>query len=166
MKTINDQPQQQQCAGGKTNASKLSIPKSPNGDDSGSGCSNGHLGAERRYRNDYYSGVYQFGGEFKINFMSGDRISVKQTFNGNDGPFFIMAVEKSGIPAVHAYPYRISHCRSSWKGELWTKPSPLQIAEQFSTRHVTLAGFGSQDQSRRVGGVAETSDGFKRIQTV
>lgn len=43
---------------------------------------------------------------------------------------------------------------------------PLQIAEQFSTRHVTLAGFGSQDQSRRVGGVAETSDGFKRIQTV
>lgn len=84
--------------------------------------------------------------------MSGDRISVKQTFNGNNDPFFIMAVKKSGIPAVHAYAYRISHCRSSWKGEgeeIWTKPSPLQIAEHFSNGRVTLAGFGSQDQSRR-----------------
>lgn len=87
---------QQQCAGGSVNGNTFSIPQSPNGSTSGSGCANGHLRAERRYKDDYSSGVHQFGGEFKINSMSGSRISVKQTFNGDDGPFFIMAVEQGG----------------------------------------------------------------------
>ncbi|KFG83516.1 hypothetical protein MANI_017550 [Metarhizium anisopliae] len=95
---VEDHPNysQQQCAGGKVSGNTFSIPKSPNGDTSGSGCSNGHLRAERRYKDDYSSGVHQFGGEFKINSMSGSRISIKQTFNGNSGPYFIMGVEQGG----------------------------------------------------------------------
>ena len=53
----------QQCAGGSVNGDTFSIPKSPNGDTSGSGCSNGHLRAERRYKDDYTTGVHQFGGQ-------------------------------------------------------------------------------------------------------
>ncbi|OAQ69223.1 hypothetical protein VFPPC_05320 [Pochonia chlamydosporia 170] len=95
---VQDKPSfsQQQCAGGKVSGNTFSIPKSPNGDTSGSGCSNGHLRAERRYKDDYSSGIRQFGGEFKINSMSGSRISIKQTFNGNSGPYFIMGVEQGG----------------------------------------------------------------------
>jgi hypothetical protein len=85
-----------QCAGGKVSGELYTIPANPNGDTSGSGCSNGHLRAERRYRNDYTSGVHQFSGTFKINSMSGNRISLKQTFNGDTGPYFIMAVEQGG----------------------------------------------------------------------
>ncbi|KAK5991574.1 hypothetical protein PT974_09859 [Cladobotryum mycophilum] len=87
---------QQQCAGGSVSGSTFYIPKSPNGSTSGSGCSNGHLRAERRYNNDYSSGVHQFGGSFTINSMSGNRLSIKQTFNGNAGPYFIMGVEQGG----------------------------------------------------------------------
>lgn len=95
---VQDYPSysEQECAGGHVNGNTFTIPKSADGSNGGSGCSNGHLRAERRYRNDYSSGVHQFGGEFKINYMSGDRISIKQTFNGKDGPFFIMGVEQGG----------------------------------------------------------------------
>jgi hypothetical protein len=86
----------QQCAGGKVSSNTFTLPKSPNGSTSGSGCSNGHLRAERRYTNDYSSGVHQFGGEFKITSLTGDRIALKQTFNGDAGPYFIMGIKSSG----------------------------------------------------------------------
>ncbi|KAM3471371.1 hypothetical protein MY8738_009358 [Beauveria namnaoensis] len=86
----------QQCQGGQVSGDTFTIPKKPNGSGGGSGCSNGHLRAERRYKNDYSSGTHQFGGVFKINSMSGNRISIKQTFNGNSGPYFIMGVEQGG----------------------------------------------------------------------
>ncbi|CEJ91920.1 hypothetical protein VHEMI07603 [[Torrubiella] hemipterigena] len=89
-----------QCAGGKVNGDTFELPKSPNGSTSGPGCGNGHLRAERRYNDNYSSGVHQFSGEFKINSMSGSRICLKQTFNGsgggNGGPYFLLAVEKGG----------------------------------------------------------------------
>ncbi|KAF7561106.1 hypothetical protein G7046_g3050 [Stylonectria norvegica] len=87
---------QQACAGGSVSGNTFTIPVSPNGSTSGSGCSNGHLRAERRYTDDYTTGVHQFGGEFKINSMSGSRISIKQTFNGDAGPYFILGVENGG----------------------------------------------------------------------
>lgn len=86
----------QECAGGKVSGNTFTLPKSPNGSTSGSGCSNGHLRAERRYTNNYSSGVHQFGGEFKITSLSGDRIALKQTFNGDDGPYFIMGIKNTG----------------------------------------------------------------------
>lgn len=86
----------QECAGGSVSGSTFTIPSSPNGDDSGAGCSNGHLRAERRYTNDYTSGIHQFGGSFTITDQSGDKIALKQTFNGDDGPYFIMAVKAGG----------------------------------------------------------------------
>lgn len=89
-----------QCAGGKVNGDDFYLPKSPNGSTSGPGCGNGHLRAERRYNDNYSSGVHQFSGEFKINSMSGSRICLKQTFNGSGGgdggPYFLLAVEKGG----------------------------------------------------------------------
>ncbi|KAL7942886.1 hypothetical protein V8C42DRAFT_330656 [Trichoderma barbatum] len=88
--------QTQNCAGGSVSGSTFTIPKSPNGSTSGAGCSNGHLRAERRYNNDYTSGVHQFAGTFKINSMGGSRIALKQTFNGNTGPYFILAVDTGG----------------------------------------------------------------------
>ena len=86
----------QECAGGKVSGDTFTLPKSPNGSTSGSGCSNGHLRAERRYTNDYTSGVHQFGGEFKITSLTGTGISLKQTFNGDAGPYFIMGIKSSG----------------------------------------------------------------------
>ncbi|CEJ80608.1 hypothetical protein VHEMI00782 [[Torrubiella] hemipterigena] len=85
----------QHCAGGSVSGNTFKIPKEADGSHSGSGCSNGHLRAERRF-DDYSSGTHQFGGSFKINSMSGDKISIKQTFHGSDGPFFIMGVQKNG----------------------------------------------------------------------
>lgn len=87
----------QACEGGKVSGNTFYIPKDKNGNNSGAGCSNGHLRAERRF-DDYTSsqGVHQFGGTFKINSMSGNRISVKQSFNGDAGPYFIMGVEQGG----------------------------------------------------------------------
>lgn len=93
--SVNPKYSEQQCAGGKVSGNTFSIPKTATGG-GGSGCGNGHMRAERRYNNDYSSGTHQFGGTFKINSMTGDRISIKQTFNGDSGPFFIMGVEKSG----------------------------------------------------------------------
>lgn len=92
---------EQECSGGKVNGLTFTLPKNPSGG-GGSGCNNGHARAERRYRNDYSSGVRQFGGQFKINSMSGSRISIKQTFNGSTGPYLILAVDKGGrLYAVH-----------------------------------------------------------------
>ncbi|KAL7788928.1 hypothetical protein V8C37DRAFT_222832 [Trichoderma ceciliae] len=88
--------QTQTCAGGSVSGSTFSIPASPNGSTSGSGCSNGHLRAERRYTDDYSSGVHQFAGTFKINSIGGSRIAIKQTFNGSTGPYFILAVDTGG----------------------------------------------------------------------
>ncbi len=86
----------QQCAGGSVSGDTFKLPKSPNGSTSGSGCSNGHLRAERRYNNDYSSGVHQFGGVFKITSLTGDKIALKQTFNGDAGPYFIMGIKSNG----------------------------------------------------------------------
>jgi hypothetical protein len=86
----------QQCAGGVVSGNVFTIPTSPNGSTSGSGCSNGHLRAERRYTNDYTSGIHQFGGSFTITSQTGNRIAIKQTFNGDSGPYFIMGVKDGG----------------------------------------------------------------------
>ena len=51
--------------------------------------------AERRYV-DYSSGSHRFNGTFKITSMSGSRISLKQTFHDNAGPYFLLAVESGG----------------------------------------------------------------------
>jgi hypothetical protein len=51
--------------------------------------------AERRYA-DYSSGSHRFNGTFKITSMSGSRISLKQTFDDNVGPYFLLAVESGG----------------------------------------------------------------------
>jgi hypothetical protein len=40
--------------------------------------------------------VHQFGGAFKVTSMTGDRIALKQTFNGDAGPYFIMAIKSNG----------------------------------------------------------------------
>lgn len=89
-----------QCAGGKVHDDVFALPKSPNGNTDGPGCGNGHLRAERRYNDNYSSGVHQFSGAFTINSMSGSRICLKQTFRGsgggNGGPYFLLAVEQGG----------------------------------------------------------------------
>ncbi|KAM3562248.1 hypothetical protein MY1884_001948 [Beauveria asiatica] len=76
----------QQCEGGQVSGDTFSIPKKPNG----------HGGGSAPIQQRYSSGTHQFGGVFKINSMSGNRISIKQTFNGNSGPYFIMGVEQGG----------------------------------------------------------------------
>jgi hypothetical protein len=61
-------------------------------------CSNSGSGydrAEYRYA-DYSSGSHRFNGTFKITSMGGSRISLKQTFNDNVGPYFLLAVESGG----------------------------------------------------------------------
>jgi hypothetical protein len=55
----------------------------------------GEQRAERRYAT-YSGGTRQFEGYFKINSMSGTRISLKQTFNQDNGPYFLLAVERGG----------------------------------------------------------------------
>lgn len=55
----------------------------------------GEQRAERRYVT-YSSGTHQFEGYFKINSMGGSRISLKQTFDENNGPYFLLAVESGG----------------------------------------------------------------------
>lgn len=86
----------QQCAGGQVNGDEFVLPDQPNGSTSGAGCSNGHLRAERRYTNNYSDGVHQFGGTLTVNSLGGDKVAVKQTFNGDSGPYFIMAVKSNG----------------------------------------------------------------------
>jgi hypothetical protein len=57
--------------------------------------------AERRYAT-YSSGTRQFEGFFRITSMGGSRISLKQTFNQDNGPFFMLAVERGGrLYSVH-----------------------------------------------------------------
>jgi hypothetical protein len=51
--------------------------------------------AERRYV-DYSSGAHKFEGTFTITSEGGSRISLKQTFQDNVGPYFLMAVENGG----------------------------------------------------------------------
>ncbi len=51
--------------------------------------------AERRY-DTYSSGTRQFEGSFKITSMGGTRVSLKQTFNENDGAYFMLAAENGG----------------------------------------------------------------------
>ena len=85
-----------ECAGGKIDGNNYILPSEPNGSTDGSGCSNGALRAESRLKNDYDSGVHQFGGKFKITSYGGDRISLKQTFHGDEGAWFMLAVENTG----------------------------------------------------------------------
>ena len=85
----------QQCAGGKVSGGTFTLPKEPNGSTSGSGCGDGLMRAERRYENDYTSGVHQFGGEFKINSLTGTHISVKQTHGVNTN-YIIIGIKNNG----------------------------------------------------------------------
>lgn len=93
----------QTCVGGTVDGTTFNLP-------GGSGaaavpmnaCDNGEPRAEFRYKNyagdgeNYSTGIRQFEGTFTINSMGGDRIALKQTFNGDNGPYFIMAVENTG----------------------------------------------------------------------
>jgi hypothetical protein len=54
-----------------------------------------HDRAERRYA-DYTGGSHKFEGSFKITSQGGSRISLKQTFHGTQGPYFLLAVENGG----------------------------------------------------------------------
>ena len=54
-----------------------------------------HDRAERRYV-DYTTGAHKFEGTFKITSQGGSRISLKQTFHGTQGPYFLLAVENGG----------------------------------------------------------------------
>ena len=57
--------------------------------------------AERRYAT-YSGGSRQFEGYFRITSQTGTRISLKQTFHGDEGPYFMLAVERGGrLYAVH-----------------------------------------------------------------
>ncbi len=89
----------QQCAGGSVDGLTFTLPSSP-GDSGGGACSNGAERAERRYHDyagdgkNYSTGIRQFAGTFTIKSMDGERISLKQTFNGDDGPYFMLAVDR------------------------------------------------------------------------
>jgi hypothetical protein len=54
-----------------------------------------HDRAERRY-DDYSGRPQKFEGTFQITAQSGSRISLKQTFHGTQGPYFLLAVENGG----------------------------------------------------------------------
>ncbi|KAJ2984152.1 hypothetical protein NQ176_g169 [Zarea fungicola] len=95
-KSVNPSFSVQTCEGGSANGDHFVLPSKTNGNSNGAGCSNGHLRAEHRYNNDYTSGTHQFGGQFKINSFGGDKVALKQTFNGDDGPYFIMGVKANG----------------------------------------------------------------------
>lgn len=88
----------QLCNGGQADGLTFSLPAVQPYD----ACGNGAPRAERRYKNyaddgqNYSTGIRQFGGTFTITSMGGDRISLKQTFNGSAGPYFMMAVERTG----------------------------------------------------------------------
>lgn len=85
----------QQCAGGRVRGNSFSIPAAGSGPGSGAGCTNGHPRAERRFHDDYASGVRQFGGTMRVVAMSGRRVAVKQTF-GPARPYFLLAVDADG----------------------------------------------------------------------
>jgi hypothetical protein len=88
----------QQCAGGRVEGLTFTLPAGQTFD----ACGNSAPRAERRYRDyagggrNYSDGVRQFAGTFTINSMGGTRISLKQTFNGDAGPYFLLAVDRTG----------------------------------------------------------------------
>jgi hypothetical protein len=88
----------QECAGGQVDGLTFTLPATQTFD----ACGNGAPRAERRYHDyagsgtNYSGGVRQFAGTFRINSMGGDRISLKQTFNGDAGPYFMLAVDHTG----------------------------------------------------------------------
>jgi hypothetical protein len=92
----------QECAGGAADADTFTLPSTPGSGGNSGACGNNKPRAERRYSNyaeggeDYSTGTRQFGGTFTINSMSGTNICLKQTFNGNSGPYFMLAVNSSG----------------------------------------------------------------------
>lgn len=51
--------------------------------------------AERRYES-YSGGVHRFAGTFVITSLPGRRISLKQTYNEDEGPYFLLAVSRKG----------------------------------------------------------------------
>lgn len=88
----------QTCAGGQVDGLTFGLP----GTSAFDACGNGKPRAELRYKDyagdgrNYSTGVRQFEGTFTINSMGGNRISLKQTFNGDDGPYFLLGVENTG----------------------------------------------------------------------
>ena len=90
----------QLCKGGTVSGTTFSLP---GGNAPLDACGNNEPRAEFRYKNyaggsgeNYSTGTRQFGGTFTIKSIAGSRISLKQTFNGDSGPYFIMAVENTG----------------------------------------------------------------------
>jgi hypothetical protein len=91
----------QLCVGGTVSGTTFSLP---GGNAPMSACDNNEPRAEFRYKTyaggdsdgNYSTGIRQFGGTFTITSMAGSRIALKQTFNGDNGPYFIMAVENTG----------------------------------------------------------------------
>lgn len=91
----------QLCKGGTVSGTTFSLP---GGNTPMDACGNNEPRAEFRYKGyasgdsdgNYSTGTRQFGGTFTIKSMAGSRISLKQTFNGDSGPYFIMAVENTG----------------------------------------------------------------------
>ncbi|HEX4225396.1 MAG TPA: hypothetical protein VHZ97_23735 [Pseudonocardiaceae bacterium] len=91
----------QTCVGGAVSGTTFTLPA---GNTTMDACSNNEPRAEFRYKTyasgdsdgNYSTGIRQFAGTFTIKSFAGDRISLKQTFNGPTGPYFIMAVQNSG----------------------------------------------------------------------
>jgi hypothetical protein len=86
---------EQTSGGGEVDDLTFTLPATPDDD-------NETPRAERRYHDyadgdmNYSTGVRQFSGTFTIGSMGGDKISLKQTFDKEGGPFFLMAVEQGG----------------------------------------------------------------------
>ncbi|MFB9297250.1 hypothetical protein [Kibdelosporangium philippinense] len=63
------------------------------------GSSSGDQRAERRYK-EYCGGTHQFQGSFRINTMSGDKISLKQTFGPSDADFMLAVTSGRSLYSV------------------------------------------------------------------
>ncbi|MFI5779005.1 hypothetical protein [Nocardia sp. NPDC051570] len=93
----------QLCNGGRTDSggSTFILPASAPDASAKGACDNGAARAERRYQGyaggtgNYSDGIRRFAGTFTIHDMTGDRIALKQTFNGNEGPYFLLAVDRN-----------------------------------------------------------------------
>ncbi|KAL4726668.1 hypothetical protein ACLX1H_005556 [Fusarium chlamydosporum] len=94
-KKVMPQLNPQQCAGGQIKDDVMYLPPKANSSKTGSGCRNGHLGAEFDSKDHYTTGVHQFTGKFTIESFKGDRISLKQTI-GNKGAWFMLAADHNG----------------------------------------------------------------------
>jgi hypothetical protein len=95
----------QLCVGGKVSGTTFSLPAGSSTVNAPlDACDNNEPRAEFRYKGyasgdsdgNYSTGIRQFAGTFTINSFAGDRIALKQTFNGPTGPYFIMAVQNTG----------------------------------------------------------------------